>query len=313
MRGDNKTHVSALTVDVEDGVNIAMKDFFNVRMDPTDRVLSNMDTILTLFDRNHVKATFFILGEVVDKYPELLRRIDEEGHEVGVHGYNHDQIFRLTPGKFEKELYRAKSLIEDITGKQVNGFRAPAFSINQKTAWALPVIAKAGFTYDSSIFPSRSLRYGWKGFSKNICRLNLDGTMKLMEVPLSVSRILGRDIPVGGGGYLRYFPLWWTRKALKEIMLERPVIIYLHPYELDREEYPNFFYKALESASFKKQAQLRFYRFKKGTMESKLDQLTKELECAPMIEVIQQAEEQKNIKEIVLVEGEVVKNSNKLT
>jgi polysaccharide deacetylase family protein (PEP-CTERM system associated) len=312
MEGVEKKYFSALTVDVEDGVNIAMKDFFNVQMDPTERVLSNMDTILSLFNRNHVKATFFILGEVVAKYPELLRRIDAEGHEVGVHGYNHDQIFRLTPEKLKNELIRAKGLIEEITGKQVHGFRAPAFSINQKTAWALQVIEKTGFIYDSSIFPSRSLRYGWKGFPKEICRLNLNGSRLLIEVPLSVFRVPGKDIPVGGGGYLRYFPYWWTRKALKKIVLQRPAIIYLHPYELDTEKYPDFFYRSLSAAPLKRQIQLQFYRYKKNTVASKLDRLTREFVCAPMIEIIQQAQAQNNIKEISLNESGEVEISNQV-
>lgn len=307
---DEKKIVSALTVDVEDGINIAMKDFFNVRMDPTERVLSNMDTILTLFNKNQVKGTFFILGEVVEKYPELLKQIDKEGHEVGVHGFYHDQIFRLTPEKLENQLIRAKSLMEDITGKQVYGFRAPAFSLNHDTAWALPVIAKTGFTYDSSIFPSRSLRYGWKGFSKDICRLNF-GDASLVEVPLSVTRLKGRDIPVGGGGYLRYFPYWWTRKALKGIVSERPAIIYLHPYELDNEKYPEFFYKALASASLKKQVQLRFYRYKKASVAGKLDKLTREFECAPILDVIQYADKQLEIEEIKLDDGKTFFNAER--
>lgn len=312
MERVKEAYLSALTVDVEDGVSIAMKDYFNVHMDPTSRVLSNMDTILSLFNQNQVKATFFILGEVVEKFPDLLRQIDREGHEVGVHGYNHDQIFKLTPDKLESELTRAKSLIEDITGKQVYGFRAPAFSINQKTAWALPVIEKTGFTYDSSIFPSRSLRYGWQGFSKDICRLKLADSRDLIEFPLSVFRIPGKDIPVGGGGYLRYFPYWWTRKSLKSILSERPAAIYLHPYELDKEKYPAFFYNALATAPLKQRFQLRFYRYKKNTVESKLDQLTKEFDCAPMIEVINQAEKKRHIQEFSLVEGKILNHSSQV-
>ncbi len=310
MKGEKKPHVAALTVDVEDGVSIAMQDFFNIQMDPTDRVITNMNIILSMFDQNQVKATFFILGEIVEKYPELLRQIDKEGHEVGVHGYHHDQMFRLSPQKLETDLSRAKGLIEDAIGKQVNGFRAPAFSINQKTAWALDVIEKVGFTYDSSIFPSRSLRYGWNGFSKDICRLKLADSRSLIEFPLSVYRIPGKDIPVGGGGYLRYFPYWWTSKALKSIVSERPAVIYLHPYELDKEKYPDYFHKALASAPAKKRFQLQFYRYKKKTVESKLNLLTRQFGCAPMIEVLHEFEKQRKMKEYTVFDGKLINHSS---
>lgn len=138
--------------------------------------------------------------------------------------------------------------------------------------------------------------------------MNLGNSNFLVEVPLSVSRFSGRDIPVGGGGYLRYFPYWWTRKAIKGIVSERPAIVYLHPYELDKEKYPAFFYKALASSPLKKQVQLRFYRYKKSTVESKLDRLTKEFACAPMFEVIQHTEKQ-GIKEIDLVDRNIINNT----
>ena len=235
-------HTASLTVDVEDGINISMRDNFNVEMEPTARVEDNVELILEICERNGVKGTFFILGEVAEIFPGMIKRIGAAGHEIGVHGYHHDQMFKLTPAKLKNDLERARALMQELTGQEIKGFRAPAFSVNTRTSWAIPVIADCGFSYDSSIFPSLSLRYGWKDFSKDICRINLKDDLSLVEVPLSVVNLLGRDIPVGGGGYLRYFPYAWTRKSLKRISRERSAIVYLHPYELDTERYPDYYH-----------------------------------------------------------------------
>lgn len=293
-------HISALTIDVEDGLSIAMRDYFNIEMDPTKRVVSNVDVILDICARNDVRGTFFILAEVAEKFPEMVKKISGEGHELGIHGYHHDQIFKLTPELLGKELTRAKKLVEDLSGQEILGFRAPAFSINQQTLWALPVIAGCGFKYDSSIFPSLLLRYGWKGFSKEICKLKLDHSASLIEVPLSVIRRFGRDLPVGGGGYLRYLPYYWTRKAIQEIIQKRPALVYLHPYELDTEKYPEYFYRAMAAAPSKQKLSLLFYRFKKNTVKTKLYNLTKEFSFMPLKNIIRDLEERGLIPEIIL-------------
>ena len=277
---------SALTVDVEDGINISMRDSFNIEMQPTDRVVDNVDRILEICAGNNVKATFFILGEVAEFFPDLIKRIDASGHEIGIHGYHHDQIFRLTPQKLRIELTRAKRLMEGLIGRKISGFRAPAFSINAQTSWALQIIAECGFEYDSSIFPSKSGRYGWRGFSKQVCNIRLDNSSSLIEVPLSVINVMGRDIPVCGGGYLRYFPYILTRKAFLAISKKRPVIVYLHPYELDTERYPEYFYRARSKANLKQKLPLMIYRFKKDTVKAKLESLTREFRFLPLNAII---------------------------
>jgi len=293
-------HIASLTVDVEDGINISMRDNFNVEMEPTNRVEDNMEVILEICERNGVKGTFFILGEVAKAFPDMVRRIVAAGHETGVHGYRHDQMFKLTPAKLKSDLEHTRALMQDLTGQEIKGFRAPAFSINTRTSWALPVIAGCGFSYDSSIFPSLSLRYGWKNFSKDICRINLGDSLSLVEVPLSVVNLMGRDIPVGGGGYLRYFPYSWTRRALERISRERPAIVYLHPYELDTERYPDYYHEAISNSPLKKRLFLSLYRFKKDTVKSKLDRITREFEFLPLHKIIEQMEEKKHISEITL-------------
>lgn len=286
-KDDNVTSFySALTIDVEDGINIAMRDSFHIEMKPTGRVVDNVDVILEICDRHKVKATFFVLGEIAEFFPDLIKKIDANGHEIGIHGYHHDQVFRLTPQKLKSELTRARNLIEHIIGKKVLGFRAPAFSINANTSWALPVVAECGFAYDSSIYPSLSPRYGWKGFSEQIYNIQLGAGTSLIEVPLSVYNIMGKNLPVCGGGYLRYFPYGFTRKAFSSISRKRPVIVYMHPYELDTERYPDYFYNARSKAALRQKLPLMFYRFKKDTVKSKLEHLTGEFRFLPLRDII---------------------------
>ena len=261
------------TVDVEDGINIAMRDHFNIEMEPTRRGADNTARLLDLFAKYDVKTTFFILGQIATSFPDLVKRIEEEGHEVAVHGYDHVQFFKLTPLQLKEDLYRAKNTIEGVIGKEVGGFRAPAFSVIPSTAWALNIIAEMGFKYDSSIMPAKVGRYGWPGFSEAIQRLHLTNGLQLIEVPLTVTRILGRSLPVGGGGYLRLFPFWFTRQALRKRQNGHAPVVYIHPYEIDTQRYPEYFYQALKASSLKKQLLLKSIRFRKETVMSKVEKL----------------------------------------
>jgi polysaccharide deacetylase family protein (PEP-CTERM system associated) len=281
---------SALTIDVEDGINILMQDVFNTPMEPTTRVIDNVQNLLDLFQENHTKATFYILGEIALSFPDLVKKIASQGHEIGVHGYHHDQIFRLTPQKAREDLKKAKTLIEDVSGCAVYGFRAPAFSIDEKTSWCLEILSELGFKYDSSIMPAKANRYGWPDFPKEIQQLNLKNGSTLIEVPLSVTHFIGRTIPACGGGYLRYFPYRFTQKAFTAIQQSRPVIVYLHPYEIDTVRYPDYFYKAKATLPLKKKLPLSIYRLNKGTVKRKLDLLMKEFPFKPVIEIIQDLE-----------------------
>lgn len=282
---------NAFTIDVEDGISIAMRDHFNIQMDPTERVKTNTEIILSLLESHQVKATFFILGEVARKYPELVKKISRQGHEIGAHGYSHKQYYLLPPEDVKQEVFTTKALLEDITGRSVFGHRAPAFSIMPTTAWALSIIEEVGFIYDSSIMPIRTSHYGWPGIRRDIHALLLPDDRKLIEVPLSVVNILGKTIPACGGGYLRYFPYGFTRKAFQIIQSQRPVIVYLHPYELDIAKYPDYFYAAQDSLSFSKRLPIKLFRLNKGTVKRKLNSLLKEFHFGPMIEIINEQKE----------------------
>jgi len=223
---------NALTVDVEDYHNILARDWLERDFPPTEAVVRNTERLLDLFDQHRVSGTFFILGEVAEHYPTLIRRIASAGHELGVHGYRHRQVFKLTPELFRQEVARAKARIEDLIGGPIQGHRAPAFSILPETSWAFDVLLEAGFRYDSSIMPIKARRYGWPGFNPNIQWMHLRGG-DLIEAPLSFCSIGFRRLPACGGGYIRHFPAVFTRWAFRQVQRHRPAILYMHPYEIE--------------------------------------------------------------------------------
>lgn len=174
--------ISALTIDVEDAVNQAMRNYFNKYIEPTVRVLDNTRQLLDLLGESGTKATFFILGEVAKTYPELIREISDCGHELGIHGYSHTRYYNLTKEEATEEIVRAKNLVEDISGVKVIGHRAPEFSITQKTLWVMELLIDAGIKYDSSVFPANFGRYGWPGFKKDIDWLTINEKKKLLKL-----------------------------------------------------------------------------------------------------------------------------------
>jgi polysaccharide deacetylase family protein (PEP-CTERM system associated) len=263
----------ALTVDVEDAINQAMRNFFGQEMEPTFRVVDNTMRLLDLFAEFEAKATFFILGEVAQTHPGLIREIASRGHELGIHGYSHTRYTRLSRQEVKEEITRAKALVEDLSGMAVLGHRAPEFSINQENLWVLDILLEAGIMYDSSIFPAKSGRYGWKGFTKDIDWLVLEKGEKIIEAPMSTLRFMGKEIPACGGGYLRVFPYVFTRHAFKVIGQSRPVNLYLHPYEIDPPPFQPFYMEQISKTSLKSKARLRTYWFNRKTVLPKLRNL----------------------------------------
>lgn len=225
--------LNVLTIDVEDWFHCsALEPYIDqTRWDTlTSRLESNVRSLLEILDNHQVKATFFILGWVAERYPWLVREIDARGHEIGSHGYRHRLIYNLTRPTFQDYLYRSKSTLEDLIAKPVLGYRATSFSITTRTLWALEEIKAVGFVYDSSIFPVRHDIYGISG-SPRFSYVHDNG---LIEVPPSTVRLLGKNLPIAGGGYFRLYPYLITKKGIEAINREgHPAIIYLHPWELD--------------------------------------------------------------------------------
>ncbi len=226
----------ALTVDVEEYFHATIFHDVIPRKEWEERagrVASSVDRLLERFDEWGVHATFFVLGWVAERQPAMIRRIAGAGHEVGSHGQTHELIYNQTPDVFREEIRRARSTLEDLAGAPVRGFRAPTFSITERSLWALPILAEEGFHYDSSIFPIHHDRYGIPRFPRFPVRLDWGGR-SLVEVPLSTWKIGPWSLPVSGGGYLRHLPLSWICRGLERVRREGGVpVLYVHPWEID--------------------------------------------------------------------------------
>jgi len=229
------THLTnALTIDVEDYFQVSAFAPY-IRRDEWDsrecRVERNVDRILAMLSANDTKATFFTLGWVAERYPQLVRRIVDGGHELASHGYGHERASDLDPKAFLQDVTRAKQLLEDIAGTAVQGYRAPSFSIGTKNLWAFDTLARAGYTYSSSIYPIKHDHYGMPDSPRFAYRV----ASGLLEVPVTTLRMMSRNLPSSGGGYFRLLPYSLSRWMLRRInQVDREsAIFYFHPWEID--------------------------------------------------------------------------------
>jgi polysaccharide deacetylase family protein (PEP-CTERM system associated) len=230
--------LNAFSVDVEDYFQVAaLAPAIPVETwhDREYRVEANTEVILKLLAEKGIHGTFFILGWVAEKSPELVKRIAAAGHEVACHGFSHQLIYRQTQAVFREETLRAKRFLEDTIGDAVTGYRAASFSITRESLWALDVLVDAGFEYDSSVFPIHHDRYGIPGASPEPGKITAPSQRSLVEFPMSAAKFCGVQVPVSGGGYFRILPYWVTRAGLKQINEQagRPFTFYLHPWEVD--------------------------------------------------------------------------------
>jgi len=200
------------------------------------RVEANVSELLELMDAADATGTFFVLGWVAERFPDLVRRLADGGHEVASHGWDHRRVPAQTRQEFRSSVRRTKSLLERITGKPVVGFRAPSFSICPGHEWALDVLLEEGYRYDSSLFPVRRPGYGYPELPRRPHVIRRPGG-SLLELPPATLRRLGMNIPAGGGAYLRFFPLPVIRTAVAELEQNgAPATLYIHPWELDPDQ-----------------------------------------------------------------------------
>jgi polysaccharide deacetylase family protein (PEP-CTERM system associated) len=274
--------INALTVDVEDYYQVGV---FQKRLDRAEwgsfesRVERNTEQLLEWFERRGAKATFFCLGGIAERHPALIRRIASGGHEVGSHGFDHEPVHRMTPDAFRDDARKTRLLLEDLAGSAVLGFRAPSFSITQKTLWALDAILDAGYAYDSSIFPIRRPDYGIPGARREPHAIATPSGRTIPELPLTVASFLGKAIPVSGGGYFRMFPFAVTRWGLAKANREgRPAVFYLHPWEIDAGQ-PDLRHKTGRVGAF------RHYVGLKGTAK-KLERLLAAFAFGPARDIL---------------------------
>ena len=266
---------NVLTIDVEEwfcvsnfaGV-IRQEDWPSLE----SRVEMQVERILGILERHGVRATFFLLGWVAERHPDLVRTLVSRGHEIATHGYNHELVYKLEPVLFQEDLSRSLRLIREISGVQCRGYRAPSFSIRRDMSWAWEILAQQGIEYDSSIFPVVHDRYGEPDAPRTPFRITAGGKT-ICEIPLSTVRLAGRNLPVAGGGYLRLFPYSFTRWAIRRINREGiPAIVYFHPWEIDPgQPRPNV-------------SRFRLWRHRVGLngFARKLDRLLGDFEFGPM-------------------------------
>jgi polysaccharide deacetylase family protein (PEP-CTERM system associated) len=234
---DDGAIVNALTIDVEDYFQVSAFAAYIPRATwgtiPC-RVEHNIDRILAMLAENNVRATFFVLGWIAERYPDLVRRIAAEGHEVASHGYEHLRASEQGFGPFLADIRLAKAILEDIAGLPVSGYRAPSFSVGHANPWAFDCILEAGYRYSSSIYPIRHDHYGMPDAPRFAHQIRPG----LIEVPVATFRMMRANWPAGGGGYFRLLPYEVSRWSLRRVNERdgRPAMFYFHPWEIDPEQ-----------------------------------------------------------------------------
>jgi polysaccharide deacetylase family protein (PEP-CTERM system associated) len=270
---------NALSVDVEDWFQVGA---FETVIDRNDwesldrRVERNTDAVLTLFADAGVKGTFFTLGWVAQRHPALIRRIVEQGHEIASHGWDHLRVFNMTPAQFSADIAKTRKTLEDVSGQRVTGYRAPSFSIDKRTPWAHEELARAGYTYSSSVAPVVHDHYGWPEAPRFAFK-PVQGS-ELIELPVTTAKLAGRTLAAGGGGFFRMLPYGFSRWAIRQVnALEHPAIFYFHPWEVDPDQ------PRVANAPIK--SKIRHYT-KLDMMADKLRNLTREFSWGRVDEVV---------------------------
>jgi len=278
------TTINALSFDVEDYFQVTAFEREVKRGDWESippRVAENTRRLLDIADEFAVKATFFVLGWVARRQPRLIREIQGRGHEIASHGYGHELVYRIGPQRFRDDVRLSKTIIEEITGRPVFGYRAPSYSITRDSLWALDILVEEGFRYDSSIFPVHHDTYGMPDAPRFPYTHQL-AAGELREFPLTTLpiKITGRqlNLPIAGGGYLRLLPAALIRHGINRIneVEKKPAVLYVHPWEIDPGQ-PRI------SAGWK--STFRHYNNLDKT-EAKLRYLLESLEFGTMVEVL---------------------------
>ncbi|MDD3878230.1 MAG: polysaccharide deacetylase family protein [Bacteroidales bacterium] len=236
---NNDTHF--MSVDMEDWYHSAFLRHYTHSLEINPRIEQSTQSILQLFDEYGIKATFFVLGELAQKHPALIRRIFDKGHEIASHGLNHTPLWKLNPDSFEKNLMNTKKILSDITGKAVKGFRAPYASLDLKTSWAVDILAYHNILYDSSIFPVKTPMYGlnkapltpYRISSANILKDSPDG--RIIEIPFTISKLVWLKMPCSGGIYGRFFPMFLLKYLLTKTAKQNSINFFFHPWETDKD------------------------------------------------------------------------------
>lgn len=276
-----------LTIDVEDWfcVEAFHTDFpIEIWDQQKTRILSNIVRTVEILDDYNVTATFFVLGWIADKFPEIVNYLHAGGHEICSHSYAHKLVYKMTREEFKADTLKSIAAIKKGANVEILGYRAPSFSIKPEDKWVWEVLSECGFVYDSSVFPVMHDIYGSSDSPRFAHTIDVDDGHKILEIPPSTIKLLGKNVGFGGGGYLRLFPFWFTDMAIRKINAEGfPVNVYFHPWEID----PN---QPHHKASTK--SRVRHYTNIKTT-ERKLRKLLSKYNFAPIREVFNLGENKK--------------------
>jgi polysaccharide deacetylase family protein (PEP-CTERM system associated) len=231
--------VNAMSVDVEEYFQVSAFEHYIPRSHwdhLPSRVEKSLDKIFHLFSEHDIKATFFTLGWIAERHPDLIRKIVSEGHELACHGYDHIRVTQQTPEAFYEDVKKSKQILEDIAGISVNGYRAASYSIGSDNLWALQILEELGFKYSSSIYPVKHDLYGMPDASR--FAFQPENAPRLLEIPITTVRVLGRNFPCGGGGFFRLFPYSLSHWAIQQVNKIdcQPSIFYFHPWEIDPDQ-----------------------------------------------------------------------------
>jgi polysaccharide deacetylase family protein (PEP-CTERM system associated) len=272
--------LNALTVDVEDYFHVAA---FEKQITPADwqdmtpRVDRNTRVLLDQFDRNNAKATFFFLGWVAERFPDLVKEVQRRGHEVASHGFSHTRVHQQTPVEFRDDVVKAKDILEQLIGEPVIGYRAPSFSINKQSEWAFEILKDIGHVYSSSTYPIKHDLYGVPDWPQQPY-MRPEG---IWEIPMPTLTMFGRQLPIAGGGYFRLMPYWLSSKLISKFIQEdrMPYMFYFHPWEVDPDQ------PRVAGAGSK--SKFRHY-VNLDKMEGKLDSLLTQFNWGSLEQVYQQ-------------------------
>ena len=230
---------NVFSVDVEDYFQVQAFERIVDRDDWAtygSRVVDNTNKIADALEENSVLGTFFVLGWVAEKQPQLVKRIAKDGHEIACHSYWHRQVTKMTKHEFQEDLHRATVVLEDLIGEKVTSFRAPSFSLALNMEWAWETLLDEGYSVDSSIFPIAHDRYGDRTSPRFPYHIRC-GDRSILEFPPTTLRLLGMNLPVAGGGYFRLLPSWFSRFAFHQVRrTNQPLMFYIHPWEIDPDQ-----------------------------------------------------------------------------
>jgi polysaccharide deacetylase family protein (PEP-CTERM system associated) len=288
-----------LTVDLEDWFSVEVLSAAippEKWPDQESVVCRNTYKILEIFERHQVHATFFVLGWIAKRYPDLINDVVRAGHEIACHSFYHRMVLTLTPDEFRADTAMAIDAIQEAIGQPPRGYRSPSWGMTRNLTWAYDILGDLGFEYDSSVYPIRHDIYGDPEAPSTAYEVEVSSGKKLIEIPASTITVMGKRMALGGGGWLRQFPYWFTRWGIRKLNAAGvPAMIYFHPWELDTNLPESSFVQTMTSKNRSVKNWLRQYK-NVITMETKVEKLLKDFDFMTLREYIYSLRNERKVK-----------------